>query len=166
MFVKARKNVKTDEGIKLLPNIDMLKKRRRCCAKLPFIPQMSPLNFYSIRRIKISTKFSFLHITPVVRFQPERNPIFDTATSDIVFHLINFHEFGFWLVSLLTSGWASPWTMHTSIASCPSPEYTIGDSTVISGGSGKEKNLRKLNAVQWKLLIRLDVVQQKLSYLD
>lgn len=38
-----------------------------------------------------------------------------------------------------TSGCASPCTMQTSIASCPSPECTTGASTEISGGSEKYK---------------------------
>lgn len=44
-------------------------------------------------------------------------------------------------IFLLTSGWASPCTMHTSKASWSSPENTTGVSTVISGGSIEQNKI-------------------------
>lgn len=44
---------------------------------------------------------------------------------------------------IITSGCVSPWTIQVNIASCPSPEYTIGFSTTISGGSAIEREPEK-----------------------
>lgn len=54
---------------------------------------------------------------------------------------------------VLTSGCASPCTIQTSIASSPSPEYTTGDSSIISGGSNKIKK-RTRNKVKKEIFYR------------
>lgn len=67
--------------------------------------------------------------------------------------------------SIITSGCVSPWTIQLNVASCPSPEYTIGMSTTISGGSkGWDTNkiqienfpFQMLNEIVWEYVMRCE----------
>lgn len=65
---------------------------------------------------------------------------------------LNFFHTSLLIFIIQTSGWVSPWTMHTNIASWPSPENTTERSTLISGGSKwKIYNKHKNHRWEWKM---------------